>query len=725
MIGQPASLPPLREDLALAPGPAARDGAPTWTLFDPVRNRYFALETAALRLLRNWGLSEPAKVLAATKADGGQPLDARDLTMLLTFLSQNELLDARHPTQRAALQSLGDKARTGIWHKRFQDVLFLRIPLVRPDRFLTRTWPLIAPIASRGVAITIAMLGLTGLYLVGRDWDRFVGDASAFANPGGALLFALTLAFTKTLHELGHAYAAKRHGLRVHTMGVAILVFVPVIYTDVSDAWRLTSRRARLGVGAAGVIVELAIACIATFVWSFLPAGALRDATLIIASVTWVTTLVVNLNPLMRFDGYFLLSDLIGVANLQSRGFALGRWRLREMLFGLGDRVPETLPKRVHNTLLVWCVAAWLWRLIIFVGIAFAVYYTLPKAIGLPMLIVELAWFVVLPITREISAWWKRRDDITLNKRTLITGLLVFFGLVLSALPWPLGIDMPARLEATRASVLYAPAPAQIVEVSVKDGTRVKAGETLMVLAAPDLDHRMAQARRRIVLAQLTLQRQAARPESASRTGVVEEELAADLAMWRGLAEQAQRLTITAPHDGIVRDMSRGLDAGRWIGVETRLARVVAGPQRVEGYAEAADVSRLSVGTRGRFIPDDPARASQAIVITLIDPTAAGSLTIEALASPNGGPIAANRDPEGRLTPARAVWSVGFAIQKSKDPEKIKDPKTLTPEAANGDDQSDVQIAVSGRVKLSTAGEAPFARLWRAAIGLIIRESGF
>lgn len=714
-----ASLPPLREDLALAPGPAARDGAPTWTLFDPVRNRYFALEAGALRLLRHWGLSEPARVLAAASGEKGQKLDTRDLTTLLTFLSQNELLDSRHPTQRDALQSLGDKAHAGRWHRRIQNVLFLRIPLLRPDRFLTRTWPLIAPVVSRPVAIVIMLLGLVGLYLVGRDWDRFVGDASAFTNPGGALLFALTLAFTKTLHELGHAYAAKRHGLRVHTMGVALLVFVPVVYTDVSDAWRLTSRRARLGVGAAGVMVELAIACIATFAWSFLPAGDVRDATLIIASVTWVTTLLINLNPLMRFDGYFLLSDLTGVANLQARGFALGRWRLREALFGLGDRSPETLPKPVHNTLLAWCVAAWFWRLIIFVGIAIAIYHTLPKAIGLPLLIVELAWFVVLPITREISAWWKRRGDITLNARTLRTALLAMLGLMLLALPWPLGIDMPARLEAARVSALYAPAPAQIVDVRVKDGAHVKAGDTLMVLAAPDLDHRMAQARRRIMMAQLTLQRQAARPEGVARIGVVEEELAADLAMWRGLAEQAQRLTVTAPHDGIVRDVARGLEAGRWVSADLRLARVIDGPPRVEGYAEASDISRLSVGTRGRFIPDDPARLSQPVIIMRVDPAAAGSLTIEALASVNGGPVAANRDPEGRLIPARAVWGVGF------EQPGAESQKPLAAASAPPDNGADFQTAISGRVKLALAGEAPLARLWRAAVSLVIRESGF
>jgi len=301
----------------------------------------------------------------------------------------------------------------------------------------------------------------------------------------------------------------------------------------------------------------------------------------------------------------------------------------------------------------------------------------------------------------------------------------VLFGAIVSLLPWPLGIEMPARMEATRASVLFAATPAQLIELRVEDGASVKAGDTLMVLAAPDLDHRMAQARTRITIAQLTIQRQAARPEGVARMGIVEEELAADLATWRGLDQQARRLTITAPHDGVVRDLARALHPGRWIGADLLLARVVSGPARIEGYVEAQDVARIAVGAHGRFIPDDPARAPHAVIINRIEPAAAGSLTIEALASTHGGPIAVNRDPDGRLIPLRAIWGVGLALTASDGAAPAPHRETVPHSASIDGGNEPTQITVAGKVKLSIAGEAPLTRLWRAAIGLVIRESGF
>lgn len=123
--------------------------------------------------------------------------------------------------------------------------------------------------------------------------------------------------------------------------GVAFVVMFPMFYTDVSDAWRVRSRTARLLVGSGGMMAELMLAAFALLAWSLLPEGPLRTAAFLLSSATWLTTLAVNLNPLMRFDGYFILSDAWQVDNLQGRAYALCRWRLREALFGYGDPLPS------------------------------------------------------------------------------------------------------------------------------------------------------------------------------------------------------------------------------------------------------------------------------------------------------------------------------------------------------------------------------------------------
>jgi putative peptide zinc metalloprotease protein len=704
---QSMALPGLRDDLVLAPGPAGRDGAPGWVLFDPIRNRYFALESAAVALLRHWHLGEESRIRAAAEASGRHRVTEGELGALVRFLSHNELLDGSDPRQREVLLRAGGERRRKPLSQRVQLLLFLRIPLLRPARFLAATWPLIAPLVSRTTMLIILAMGLVGLFLVGRDWDRFTADARALATPGGFVLFAITLAGIKILHEFGHAYAARRHGLRVSSMGVAILIFMPVLYTDVSDAWRLTSHRARLAIGAAGIGVELALACIATFLWAFLAPGMLRDVVFLVAGTTWILTLFVNLNPLMRFDGYYLLSDALRVPNLQSRAFALGRWRLREALFAFREPRPEILPPHLHRTLLAWCFGAWIWRFFIVVAIGTAVYFILPKVIALPLIAFEIVWLLMRPMNSEIKEWWERRRKIRLNGALIRTLAILGGTLVLLAMPWPLGVELSARLEATRATAIYPATPAQLDEIRVAEGERVAAGDALLTLTAPDLTHELSQTRLRIAIAQTTLMREAAMPDGAVRAGVSEERLASDLAAWRGLAERARRLQAVAPHDGIVRDVARGLSPGLWVAVENPLFRIVEGPARLTAYVEAADLGRIETGLRGRFLPDDPAARPREVEIVSIAVVAETELDIASFADIHGGPIAAGRDERGRLIPSRAIWRVELAL--------VADEYNSEPPAS----------AVPGKVRFSVPGEAPIARVFRNVAAIVIRESWF
>jgi putative peptide zinc metalloprotease protein len=239
------------------------------------------------------------------------------------------------------------------------------------------------------------------VFLVSRDWQRFVGTFPHLFSLGGALSFGVALFFAKFCHEFGHAFMAKRAGCRVQSMGVAFMVLLPMFYTDVSDAWRVNDRRARLLIGAGGVLAELLLACIALLVWSLLPDGPARTAAFMLASATWITTLVVNLNPFMRFDGYFLLSDLWEVDNLQGRAFAFVAGACVRVLFGYGAPAPEPWSPTMQRRLLIWGYGSWLWRAALFLGIALAVYHLFFKLLGIFLMLVELVWFIFLPIMNE------------------------------------------------------------------------------------------------------------------------------------------------------------------------------------------------------------------------------------------------------------------------------------------------------------------------------------
>ncbi|HEX7639591.1 MAG TPA: site-2 protease family protein, partial [Burkholderiaceae bacterium] len=397
-------LPPLREELALLPGPVLADGQPSHTLHDPVRNQFFQIDWPTFEVLSRWHLGQAATVAAAISRDTTLQMDAQDVEDVVGFFQQHQLLQAG-PGHAAAFAGRLRQRRGSAWQWLLHNYLFFRIPLVRPDRWLGRWAPRLDFLYSpRFLGLTLAALAW-GLVEVYRQWERFSATLVDTISPAGLARYGLTLAAVKLLHELGHAFTAKRLGCKVPSMGVAFLVMCPVAYTDTNEVWRLTRRRDRLAVGAAGVLTELAVAAWATLAWALLPDGDARSMAFLLATTTWIASIGVNASPFMRFDGYFLLSDWLGVPNLHARAFALARWQLREWLFALGEPAPEGLPRRRRIGLVLFAYATWLYRATVFLGIAALVYAFFIKAVGLLMFAVEMGWFLMMPLARELQAW--------------------------------------------------------------------------------------------------------------------------------------------------------------------------------------------------------------------------------------------------------------------------------------------------------------------------------
>ncbi|MFZ3203753.1 MAG: site-2 protease family protein [Pseudomonas sp.] len=697
-------LPALRADLQLSAAGPALDGSPQWTLADPLRGRYFKLGAAAMRLLRHWQLGDAERVLQAANREPGIPLASTELEELLGFLRGHDLITALDAEQRASYAPKAAQQRQGLWQRLLHQYLFFRIPLWRPDGFLDRTWPLLERHGAKLLRVGLPLLLGLGVFLAARDWDRFIATFPHLFSLGGALAFALALTFAKLCHEFGHAYMAKRAGCRVQSMGLAFMVLFPLFYTDVSDAWRVNDRRSRLLIGAGGILAELLLACIALLAWSLLPDGPARTAAFMLASATWITTLLINLNPFLRFDGYFLLSDLWGVDNLQSRAFALCRWRLREALFRYGEAAPEPWPPALLRKLLVWGYGAWLWRAALFIGIAVAVYYMFFKLLGVFLMLVELAWFIGLPIWREMKEWWQRREQAQPARALLVGGALLGLLAVL-LVPWRSAVEVPAMLEANRVSALHAPLAARLKQLHASNGQAVRSGDLLLELESPDLDSRQLIVRSEIAILQLQLRRQAGRSETVADSGILEQNLAEAVAEYRGLAAQRERLQLRAPHDGMVRDLPADLAAGRWLAPQQPLLRVVAQQARLRGYLAEESLWRIEVGAQGLFIASaDPWLAGLPVQLTEVDVIGSTYLDQPALASDQGGPIAVSRDEQQRPAPEQGQYGVSLVPQ-----DELQAPR-----------QPKVGVVV-----LQGKGESILGAIWRRVAALGVRESGF
>jgi len=402
-------LPPLRDDLRLFAAAPERDGSPAWVIQDPARNRFFRIGWLEFEMLTRWDAGSPEALAEQISTESPLAASAEDVASLVDFLARNQLVRAT---------SAGDSARLGAIRVRQQpsqlrwllrNYLFFRVPLVRPARFLEATFPYIAFVYRPGFQTFLIAATLLGIVLAARQWDVFTHTLINSFTLSGILGFLGALVLGKCVHELAHAYTATRYGVRVAHMGVAFMVLWPLLYTDTGESWKLPDRRQRLAIAIAGVTAELALAGLATLGWSLAPDGGLRQGLFFLASTSWVLTLTINASPFMRFDGYFVLSDAVDVPNLHERSFAQARAFLRRLLLGLPDPYPEVFAPRMRAWLIVFAFAAWIYRLMVFVAIALAVYHFFFKALGVILLAVELGWFVVTPIMSELKIWWARR----------------------------------------------------------------------------------------------------------------------------------------------------------------------------------------------------------------------------------------------------------------------------------------------------------------------------
>ncbi|MEW5729664.1 MAG: HlyD family efflux transporter periplasmic adaptor subunit [Pseudomonadota bacterium] len=699
-----AALPPLREDLGLMPGPEDRYGTPSWTIHDPARNRYFRIGREAFELLARWHLGDPARVLARVHAEAGLALDSGDVEAMAGFLDANHLIRRDDPggPGRLAQSAAAGRRSWAAWL--VHNYLFFRLPLVRPDRVLAATLPWVRPFYGRAALAALTAAWGLGLLLALRQWDVFAATLPQFFTWQGAAWFAGALAAAKLVHELGHAYTARRFGCRVPTMGVAFMVLVPMLYTDTSDTWRLASRRQRLAVAGAGVAAEAMLGGIALLAWSFLPDGPARSAAFSLATVVMVGTLAINLSPFMRFDGYYLLSDALGVENLQDRAFALARWRLRKGLLGLDEPEPERFPPRLRATLLAYAYATWVYRLMLFLGIAVVVYHLFFKLLGIVLFAVEIMWFVGNPILRETREWWRRRAGAD-RGRLAMTGAGLGLALLLLAVPWRAAIDLPAVARAGSYSAVYPPVAARVLAVDFHLGDAVTPDTVLATLWSPELDHALASVEVRLARQRALLLREVASPEAGQAIHVLRRQLVALESERDGLLDERRRLSVKAPVAGTVVEASPILRPGLWVGRDIPLAYVAdrARPE-ITAFLAEEDLARLAVGAEARFVPDDPALASHPCVVRSISDVNVPELDFPMLSSLHGGPLAVREDADRRAVPTKGLYRVEL---------DFTGPPPLLDKAARG-------LVVAEGERRSLLGRA-----FDVVAAVLIRESGF
>lgn len=699
------ALPVLRTNVEFLRGAPTPEGVPTWTIVDPVRNKYFQIEWPVYQLLQRWSCGTMEQLVKTMWEETTARITREDVEDLIKFLYANNLTEESASGQTKDFVDQANARKQAWWQWLLHHYLFIKIPLVHPHGFLQATLPLVAPFYTAAAAWVFGAIGAVGLVLVSRQWDAFLSTFLHFFNWRGAVLYGVVLCLVKVVHELGHAYTATRFGCRVPTIGVALMVMMPVLYSDVSDSYRLHAKRKRLGIAAAGVIAELGLAAMATVLWGFLPDGTLRSMAFIVATSSWIMSLTVNLNPLMRFDGYYLLADGLGLPNLQDRAFAFGQWKLREILFATGAPAPEVVGPSTRRIMVTYAWAIWAYRLVLFTGIAVMVYHEFFKALGIILFLVEIVFFIGLPVWREVRTWWDRRAAFAGNPRFAVTVTVTLGLVVLACMPWSSRVTIPGVLQARSYATVYPPAPGRIVAVSVRPGQRVRAGDTLLVMESPQLAKEAKLVRTQAGQLSFRLQRQAGYADDRAQAPVIEETLKAKLAELDGVTERQQNLLLSSPIDGVIVDRADSLHSGRWIDQKLAVAYIVD-PKRalIAALAPVEDLSVLAIGQDARFIPDDltrPARLARVVEIRDVDER---DFSVPYLASIYGGAVPARKDAQGLVQAEQSVYRVELEVLDAPGP---------------------IDQTVTGQIHVAGKSQSLIARAWDRVAAVMIRESGF
>lgn len=697
-------------------GERFNNGARAWLLFDPVRNAYHRLDQRAYEKITQWR-EEPADAfLARINAQRGDDTQGQgqheteevsedELKDFVTFLYAQKLVitPPGGDSERFAAQEFA--AAPTLSQTLIHKYLFFKIPLIRPDRFLAATYPYLAWIFSRPTRLAVLIIGALGFYFAGRQWEEFLTTFLHFFTFEGLIYYGLTLAGLKVLHEFGHAYTAHHFGTRVPVMGLAFLVMFPILYTDTTNAWELTDRRKRVLIDSAGMITELAIAALALFAWSFLPDGPMRSAAFFTATTSWVLSLMVNLNPMMRFDGYYILSDMFGMPNLQHKGFEVGRWHMRKTLFGLNSGGPDMALTHTQKLgLIIYAYCTWIYRFFLFIGIAILVHALFTKALGIILFCVEIGWFIVKPIFKELKTWWSLRMQIISRPRARATLSLTALALVVSFMPWQSTITAPAIIRPALHSVIYPQQPGKISDILFEEGETVFKGQALVVLTseALDMERKLAQGQLDLIEAQLA--RRSADKTDLADSFVLLQARKRERSRLAGLNAQREALIIRAPFAGVMSDLPRGIHVGRYISDTQNIGRLIA-LERYEiiAYPSEGKARRIRRDEAITFIADDVTSPAISARLISVAPTNSAVLSDDILSSEYRGPIAVSETPEGKAQPQSAIIKI----------------------IAAPDAPPNVRQARRGVVKIKARGEAPIAGLMRAVTRVLIREVDF
>ncbi|MEZ6096260.1 MAG: biotin/lipoyl-binding protein [Pirellulaceae bacterium] len=479
-------------------------GVEFWVVKEPLGQKYYQFPPHVYFLLTQLDGKRSVEDIIEAYHNEYSPkrIDRDQLQQLFQRFHRDGLVISDLPGQGPELLTRGTKSNRMELFSKISNVLAVRFRGVDPDRLLDRMNPYTSWLFTKTAGALFLALGLVALFSVLANWTEFqsrLPGFQAFFDWRKWYLFAGVLAFTKICHEFGHGLSCKKFGGECHEIGFMLLVMTPCLYCNVSDSWRLPSKWQRAAIGAAGMYVEVILATFATFVWWFVEPGIIQEICLQIMLVSSISTILFNGNPLLRFDGYYIMSDLLEIPNLhQKSNTALNTLLGRHWL---GIQMPDDplLPRNRMAAFAAFTVAAFLYRFFVLFSILMFLTRWL-EPYGLETIGQGIAWFSLLGMVGwpsyklyRFMSVPGRMMQMKPKRFSIVTAIAVVVIGALFFVPFPSSLNCRVIVVPTDLESVYAQEGGVVRELFVKDGDQVEVDQPIASIQSLTLEYALAE----------------------------------------------------------------------------------------------------------------------------------------------------------------------------------------------------------------------------------------
>lgn len=657
-----------KQVVTLRPRVAARRqvfrGERWYVLHDPFNNQFFRLRPDAYKFVARLRPERTVEEVwqETVEDDPDAAPGQEEVIQLLAQLYHANLLHYRLAADSEQFFERYKKRKQRERMFTWWNLMFARFPLFDPDALLNRMQPALRLLMRPWAAVVWLVVVALAVKTCVEHAGELGAQAGQVLAPSNLLLLYAGVVFLKVLHEFGHAAACKHFGGEVHTLGVMLLVFSPLPYVDVTSSWAFRERRKRIAVAAGGMVAEFFVAALAALVWAGAGPGVVRDLAFNMMLTAGVTTLLFNANPLLRYDGYYILTDLTDLPNLYQRAQQQLQFLVQRHLFGVRRATgPAADSTRERVWLGAYGVASAVYRVLVFAGL---VWFVSGRFLLLGMVVAVfcgIAWGLV-PVAKFIGYLATSPELERARARAVATTLGVVAALVLlfGVMPVSQTLRAPGVLRPAVSGDVATVVEGELESIEVPSGMTVAAGQPLARLRNRELGLQLESARAQ--REELHALWRAALQSGTSDRAALEQALGAVEGRVRALEERLGKLVVTAPIAGVWIAPTADQARGSWMQRGTALGQIVetGGGFEFSAIVPQVEASRLFGGEMGEAVVRLRGQTEWPLSVVSVVAIQAEQrhLPSAALAQNAGGEVALARDAKGEAVAAETFYEV-------------------------------------------------------------------